>query len=219
MPELKNYRILLEFLVSLKKKIHMKYILYIVCIVIFAGSSVKSYSQSGNEMSVSAGAAIGVGTYSNTTYSATIIEGYRFNKYIFTGIGAGFGYSHVLYEFDIDKYGATEYRNDAYLVPVFLNVKANMPCGKISPFVSLNLGYTFDLNRNFSNAPGFMIEPAIGIDYNLTGRKAIYFLVGFNLQRGEYSIVRDMGNADGDWDLILKSEMLKAVSLRVGFKF
>lgn len=197
----------------------MKYISCIVCLIILAGSSVKLYSQSGHEMSVSAGAAIGVGTYSNTTYSATIVEGYRFNKYIFTGIGVGFGYSNVLYESYVDMRGITKYRNSACLVPVFLNVKANLPCGKISPFVSLNLGYTFDLNRNFGNAQGFMIEPALGIDYNLTGRKAIYFLVGFNLQRGEYSIVRDMGNAGEDWDLILKSEMLKAVSLRLGFKF
>lgn len=197
----------------------MKYIYIVITLIIFAGSSVKLYSQSGHEMSVSAGAAIGAGTYSNTTYSATIVEGYRFNKYLYTGIGVGFGYSDMLYEVDFEGDGVIKYRNNAYLVPIFLNVKATLPCGKISPFVSLNLGYTFDLNRNFSEAPGFMVEPAVGIDYNLNSKKAIYFLVGFNLQHGDYSIVKDMGNADGDWDLIIKSEMLKAVSLRVGFKF
>lgn len=198
---------------------YQKNIYYIIFIIVFASTWTKSYSQSGHEMSVNAGVAIGAGTYSNTIYSATLTDGYRFNKYIFTGIGVGFGYSDVLYEAHVDGSDVTEYRNNAYLVPVFLNVRANLPCGKVSPFASLNLGYTFDLNRNFNDAPGFMIEPAIGIDYNLRGKKAIYLLIGFNLQRGQYSIVKNAVNEEGDWDLILKSEMLKSVSLRAGFKF
>ena len=64
-----------------------------------------------------------------------------------------------------------------------------------------------------------MIEPAFGVDFNLDRKKAIYVLAGFNLQHSEYSFTRNVGTTTDNWDITTKSEMLKAISLRVGFKF
>ena len=177
------------------------------------------YSQAGYEKSVEVGAAIGVGDYSNNTFGVNIINGYRFNDYLFTGVGIGLGYSNALNGVDIKNGITNEYRTDAYLVPLFANVKANLTTGKTSPFFQLNLGYTFDLNQYLKDAPGFMLEPAFGVDFNIDNKKTFYILAGFNLQHCEYSYTRNVGATTDNWDIDTKSEMLKAISLRVGFKF
>lgn len=189
-----------------------------LCLVALITGNTTAFAQKGYEKSIEAGASIGVGDYSNKTFGISMINGYRFNNYLFAGVGVGIGYSNALNGVNI-KYGTTEYRTDAYLIPVFANIKANLTTGKVSPFFRLNIGYTFDENQYLKDAPGFMIEPAFGIDFNLDSKKAIYVLAGFNLQHSEYSFTRNVGTTTDNWDITTKSEMLKAISLRVGFKF
>jgi hypothetical protein len=189
-----------------------------LCLVALITGNTTAFAQKGYEKSIEAGASIGVGDYSNKTFGISMINGYRFNNYLFAGVGVGIGYSNALNGVNI-KYGTTEYRTDAYLIPVFANIKANLTTGKVSPFFRLNIGYTFDANQYLKDAPGFMIEPAFGIDFNLDSKKAIYVLAGFNLQHSEYSFTRNVGTTTDNWDITTKSEMLKAISLRVGFKF
>lgn len=64
-----------------------------------------------------------------------------------------------------------------------------------------------------------MVEPALGVDFKFSGKKALYALVGFNLQHDEYTFTRNIGTTTSDWEVSNKSEMFKAVSIRVGFKF
>lgn len=196
----------------------MRTFLMLCLVALITGFSSNVYAQKGYQKSIEAGASIGVGDYSNNTFGIAMINGYRFNNYLFAGVGVGFGYSNALNGVNI-KYGTTEYRTDAYLIPVFANIKANLTTGKVSPFFQLNIGYTFDVNQYLRDAPGFMIEPAFGVDFNLDTKKAIYVLAGFNLQHSEYSFTRNVGTTTDNWDITTKSEMLKAISLRVGFKF
>lgn len=189
-----------------------------LCLVALITGNTTAFAQKGYEKSIEAGASIGVGDYSNKTFGISMINGYRFNNYLFAGVGVGIGYSNALNGVNI-KYGTTEYRTDAYLIPVFANIKANLTTGKVSPFFRLNIGYTFDANQYLRDAPGFMIEPAFGVDFNLDSKKAIYVLAGFNLQHSEYSFTRNVGTTTDNWDITTKSEMLKAISLRVGLKF
>jgi hypothetical protein len=189
-----------------------------LCLVALITGNTTAFAQKGYEKSIEAGASIGVGDYSNKTFGISMINGYRFNNYLFAGVGVGIGYSNALNGVNI-KYGTTEYRTDAYLIPVFANIKANLTTGKVSPFFRLNIGYTFDANQYLRDAPGFMIEPAFGVDFNLDRKKAIYVLAGFNLQHSEYSFTRNVGTTTDNWDITTKSEMLKAISLRVGLKF
>lgn len=189
-----------------------------LCLVALITGNTTAFAQKGYEKSIEAGASIGVGDYSNKTFGISMINGYRFNNYLFAGVGVGIGYSNALNGVNI-KCGTTEYRTDAYLIPVFANIKANLTTGKVSPFFRLNIGYTFDANQYLRDAPGFMIEPAFGVDFNLDRKKAIYVLAGFNLQHSEYSFTRNVGTTTDNWDITTKSEMLKAISLRVGLKF
>ena len=196
----------------------MRKFLFVLCLIaLTTGTAV---AQKGYEKSIEAGASIGVGDYSNTSFGATMINGYRFNDYFFIGAGVGFGYSNALNWVDIDQYGVTkESRTDAYLIPVFANVKANFTKGKVSPFFRFNVGYTFDANQYIRDAPGFMVEPALGLDVKLDAKNTLYAAFGLKLQHAEYSYTRNVGALDDDWDITTKSEMLKAVSIRVGIKF
>jgi hypothetical protein len=196
---------------------NMKKIIAMLCLVAITTGSI--FAQKGYEKSIELGASVGVGDYSNNTFGISMINGYRFSQYLFAGAGVGFGYSNALNGVSIKDGITTEYRTDAYLIPIFANVKANLSAGKVSPFIQLNAGYTFDVNQYLKDAPGFMVEPAFGVDFKMNDKKAFYLIAGFNLQHSKYSFNRNVGTTTDDWDISIKSEMLKAISLMAGFKF
>jgi len=175
----------------------------------------------GYEKSAEIGYAVGVGKYNNDIFNLSIINGYRFNNTFFAGIGVGVGYSNALNGVDISTLGITrEYRTDAILIPVYANIKANLSKdSKISPFLSLNVGYTIDVNQYLKDAPGLYIQPNFGIDFKMTDKTSIYGLVGFNLQHFDYSYTRNVGTTTSDWEITTKSEMFKAIDLKIGIKF
>jgi opacity protein-like surface antigen len=175
----------------------------------------------GYEKSIEIGYAVGVGKYNNDIINLSMINGYRFNNTLFAGIGVGVGYSNALNGVDISTLGiTTEYRTDAILIPIYANIKANLSKdSKISPFLSLNVGYTINANQYLKDAPGFHIQPNFGIDFKITDKTSIYGLVGFNLQHFDYSYTRNVGTTTSDWEITTNSEMFKAIDLKIGFKF
>lgn len=193
----------------------------LICILFLTSVMLENINaQKGYEKSIEVGTNIGVGEYSNTSFGANMINGYRFNEYFYLGLGVGFGYSNALNGVDIDKYGyTTEYRTDAYLIPIYASIKANFTKSNISPFFRFNIGYTFDANQYIKDAPGLMIEPSIGVDFKINDKNTIYTALGFNLQHSEYSYTRNVGATNSNWDITTKSEMLKSASIKVGFKF
>lgn len=196
----------------------MRKVMFMLCLAALITGN--AYAQRGYEKSIEANASIGVGKYSNTSFGVSMINGYRFNEYFFIGAGIGFGYSNALNGIDIDKYGfTTEYRTDAYLIPIYANLKANFTKSKIFPFFRVNIGYTFDVNQYIKDAPGLMVEPAIGVDFKINTENIIYAAFGLNLQHSKYSYTRNVGTTDSNWDITTKSEMLKSVSIKIGVKF
>ncbi len=175
----------------------------------------------GYEKSIEIGYSVGVAKYNNDNIHLSIINGYRFNNTLYAGIGVGVGYSNSLDGIDIStlRY-TTEYRTDAILLPIYGNIKANLSNDtKISPFLSLNIGYTFDANQYLRDAPGFFLQPNFGVDFKITDQTSIYGLVGINLQHFEYTYTRNIGSTTSDWEITTKSEMFKAIDLKIGFKF
>lgn len=191
----------------------MKKLIVVLCLVL----SGNIFAQTGYEKSIELGASIGTGTYSNSAFGISMINGYRFNQHFFSGIGIGLGYSSALNGVSISNGLTTEYRTDAYLIPIFVNVKAYLSTEKAAPFVQLNTGYTFDVNQYVRDAPGFMIEPSFGIDFKMNDRNSFYMLAGLNLQHSKYSYNKDVGSIN--WEISTKSEMLTAISFKVGARF
>jgi opacity protein-like surface antigen len=187
---------------------------------LFLSLSVNAQNK-GYEKSVEIGYAVGVGKYNNDIFNFSMVNGYRFNNTLFAGIGVGVGYSNALNGVDISTFGSTtEYRTDAILIPIYANIKTNLSKdSKISPFLSLNVGYSIDANQNLKDAPGFYIKPNFGVDFKITDKTSIYGLFGFNLQHFEYSYTRNVGTTTSDWEITTKSEMFKAIDVKIGIKF
>lgn len=199
----------------------MKKIFYFVMLSALVLSLPINAQYKGYEKSVEIGYAIGVGEYNNNILNLSMINGYRFNNTFYAGIGVGVGYSDALNGVDISTENVTtEYRTEAILIPIFAHIKFNLSKdNKISPFLSLNAGYTLDANQYLRDAPGFYLQPNFGVDNKLTDKTSIYGLVGLNLQHFDYSYTRNVGTTGSDWDITTKSEMFKAIDIKVGFKF
>jgi len=148
-----------------------------------------------------------------------MINGYRINDNFYAGLGVGVGYSNAITYVDI-KYGITnETRSDAFLIPIFAHLKANLTSGDISPFFSFNIGYTIDVNSYLKDAPGLMLQPNFGVDFRVNEKTSIYGLIGLNLQHYDYTYTYNLGTTSSNWEVTQKSELFKAIDLKIGFKF
>lgn len=117
-----------------------------------------------------------------------MINGYRFNSYIFFGAGLGFRYSKVIY-FESYTYGETYNSIDGkYLIQPYLRIKGNITNTKISPFLLADVGWTFDVGKNPNkNVKDIFFEPQFGLDFKLQENMSIYLSVGANLQNYQYT--------------------------------
>lgn len=94
-----------------------------------------------------------------------------------------------------------------FLVPVFSDVRINLMDKIISPYISLDVGYTFVLTSWDTEAepvPGLYFNPVSGIEYEFIGGNAFIIGVGYFLQR---------------IDLPYTGGVYSAISLNIGFIF
>ena len=195
----------------------MKKVMLLVIILTALGFSCKA--QKGYEKSIETGYSIGVGDVKNNTFSLAMINGYRFSPTFYAGLGVGIGFTDGITGLNISTLDIRkEYRTEAYLIPVYLHAKINLTHSNTSPFFSINTGYTFDLNSYLKDAPGFMIQPSFGVDFKINNKMSIYALTGLNFQHCRYSYTYHVSNI-ADWDIDTKSEMIKAIDLKIGFRF
>tara|TARA_B110000046_G_scaffold137347_1_gene143627 strand:- start:1837 stop:2760 length:924 start_codon:yes stop_codon:yes gene_type:complete len=103
----------------------------------------------------------------------SIICGYQINPYFSLGVGTG-----------IRQYKASgrngEYR--AALIPVFADFRVNFMDYKVSPYLSLGAGYSFDATRGFDGV-GFLINPSIGVSVKVSEKSALNVGLGYEIQR------------------------------------
>jgi hypothetical protein len=184
---------------------------------------VVSHAQAGYEKSIDAGYLSGVGKYKNNTVSFSMINGFRFNNTLFFGIGVGIGYSNALYEIYTNDFKGDivekESRGSTALIPFYANIKVNLSKDKISPFLSLNVGYTFKAAGDPYCKPGSMLQPNFGINCKVTEKTDVYFLVGFNIQRFDYKYIWFVGKDATKWINRMESDKFRSIDLRVGIKF
>ncbi len=165
----------------------------------------------GYEKSVSFFGNFGVGKYANSTYGFNMVNGYRFNQYFYLGFGVGIGYSSELSSVTEYVYlGTKERRQDRYPIPLYLQAKFNLTNGAVSPFILVNAGYTLDIKEYLKDAPGLMLNPALGVEIPVGEKQAILVSAGFKLQHGTMF-------ESGAYTR--SSLMFKSISAEIGFKF
>lgn len=168
----------------------MKKVLFIICMFL----SVMSYAQKGFEPAIRISYDLGVDTYKNKSFGLDFLVGYRINEIFRLGLGTGISWCEHLYEEagineSVDKYYG-EYRETAAYIPLFVNGKLNFIKKGISPYFSLDLGYSFfipfsDYAKN--NDLGFMTKPAFGVDFPINKGK-IFAEVAYKYQIRKFDL-------------------------------
>ena len=133
----------------------MKKILFILAIL-----PMMSFAQKGFEPSIKAGYEIALDD--NQSFGAQFVAGYRVSDLFRIGVGTGIYWCEHLYEEEFKSYDA--YKETALYVPVFVNGKVNFVNKGISPYFSVDLGYSIfvacsDYAEN--NKLGIFANPAI----------------------------------------------------------
>jgi len=94
-----------------------------------------------------------------------LINGYRFNPYFSFGLGVGVRYS--------------PWASDEALIPIFLATKINFLNKKVSPFLSIDIGY--HLYVPHIEGSGFMLNPTIGICKKTGDKTSFNFGIGYDM--------------------------------------
>lgn len=123
------------------------------------------------------GYSVGVGTFSTGRVNLHTVQGAKIGDYFSAGLGLGLDYYHELYD------------KGELFVPIFLNMKGHIPVTqKLSPFVSLDLGYGIGATAGVTGCGGFLWGPSIGLRYDhfkfqlgYTSQRISEFGIGFNM--------------------------------------
>ncbi|MGM9763270.1 MAG: hypothetical protein ACI3ZQ_04550 [Candidatus Cryptobacteroides sp.] len=156
--------------------------------------------------------------------SLTYIGGYRFNNYIFLGLGAGVSVS------DGDSHA---YHDDYYYdglpypmvnVPVFVHLRVYFLKTRVSPYFALSAGGRFSGKGTFElesgnevkyNTCGVYLAPSIGLNIRLNKRTSLYFAAGY---RGTSTSDISYGGIQYN-SLTVHNELYHSLDFHLGFTF
>lgn len=160
------------------------------------GSLSNSGLRSGYKGIVELGYQIGTGDYGMDRFKLNIINGYQVNPYFSLGLGTG-----LRYYFDAE----------ALLIPVFADFRANFINNKISPYLSLGVGYSLNATDDFEGI-GFLLNPTVGVSFKVSDKSAMNVALGYEMQKMEFY-------NGGYYGYNTSSVNSGAISINVGISF
>jgi hypothetical protein len=164
-------------------------------------SSISYYSyddfglEPGNKVIAEIGYLLKAGRYGMDRVKLNFIGGYQLNPYFSLGLGTGLRY-----------YTDAE----AALIPVFADFRTTFMNNKISPYLSMDLGYSFDATNDFEGV-GFLLSPTFGVSIKGSNKSALTIGLGYEMQRMEFYSSYNYS--------IKSSENSGAISINVGISF
>jgi hypothetical protein len=160
------------------------------------GSFRNSDIQSGYKGIAEVGYDIGTGNYGMDRLKLYFINGYQVNPYFSLGCGTG-----LQYYFDAE----------AALIPIFADFRVHFMDNKVSPYLSLGVGYSFDATNSFKGV-GFLLIPTMGVSFKVSEKSAMNIGLGYEIQRMKFIYY--------DWYYYDESmENSGAASINVGISF
>ena len=155
------------------------------------------YLETGYKGIVELGYEIGVGDYGLDRLKLNIINGYQVNPNFSLGIGTG-----LRYYFDAE----------VALIPIFADFRGNLLIdSKISPYISLGIGYSFDATNSFERA-GFMMSPNLGVCFKVSEKSAMNIALGYEMQKMDFYLT-------DSYDYFYFNKNSGAFSINIGFSF
>ncbi|MCL1937752.1 MAG: hypothetical protein FWF52_05070 [Candidatus Azobacteroides sp.] len=138
----------------------------------------------------------GVGNVKLDRLNLNIINGYQLNPYISLGIGTG-----VHYYID----------DQSILIPFFADFRANFINGAVSPYLSFDIGYSFNAKDNFRGA-GIMLNPTLGVSYKFADGGEMHAGFGYQRQSVQFHSVVDL------FDYYPRADY-GSLAIKIGFSF
>lgn len=160
------------------------------------------FAQKGFEPSVKVSYEIPVDD--NQSFGADFLAGYRLSETFKVGLGVGAYWCEHLYSTG-SFYG--DYKESAMYVPIYANGKVNFTKKGVSPYFSLDLGYSVFVSFSDyadDNKLGLFARPAFGVDFPVSDGK-IFTEVGYKYQKR-------------DWDL-LENPSYSQITISAGYTF
>jgi hypothetical protein len=155
----------------------------------------KQCLQSGYKGIVELGYQIGTGDYGMDRSKFNIINGYQINPYSSLGFGTG-----LRYYFDAE----------VAVIPVFADFRTNFFDNKISPYLSLGVGYSFDATNDFEGV-GFLLNPTLGVSFKVSDKYALNVGIGYEMQKLDFYY--------SDYGYYSSTKNSEAISINVGISF
>jgi hypothetical protein len=140
-----------------------------------------------------------LGDYGKDRYTLNIIYGYQFNPYFSLGLGTGL---HYYYQ---------ERVNDV-IIPVFADLRLNFANNKISPYIALGAGYSFEATTEF-NGLGVFLNPTAGVSLKFSNKSTLNIGLGFERQKMDLYEFKDLTNR---YTIYKNSD---AICMNVGISF
>jgi len=150
------------------------------------------------------GYSFGVGDYGTDRLYLNFINGAQFNPYFSFGVGVGV---HIYYNDSYYNWYNNNYNNNLVLIPVFADFRINFIDKPVSPYLAIDLGYSFNASDNL-NSFGLFESVTFGASFKVSRFNALHVGLGYETQWAYYSGA-DNGIGIG----------YSAVSLKFGFSF
>lgn len=132
----------------------------------------------------------------NNPFNFETVHGIRVNKYVSVGFGLGFN----LFTFTDNGKDA-----EGFLLPLFVDVKWYILDRKVSPYVSLDMGYNFGVGNHFGEYAGMYIAPGAGVSFKLKGKGA--FNLGLALNNNSFG-AKYVRNDESATSLAIKASIV-----------
>jgi opacity protein-like surface antigen len=134
-----------------------------------------------------------------SVYGLEYIGGIRFSNLFFLGAGIGINFHSYSYDFDLsysDAYGL--YCNDCpenlVSVPLYLHTRLYFTDTRCQPFFALSVGGQVTgrkdakYHKAYYNPSCFMINPQLGVNYQLNDKLGMYLTVGCMIRDIVYTV-------------------------------
>ena len=143
------------------------------------------------------GTGIAMSSPSSTPFTWQIVGHYHFNRRLSAGVGTGLSF------------------HEKTLIPVFADVKFDVTRPRrFTPYLGCGVGYSFALDKNARG--GFYLNPSVGVQYPIGGRKKLLLAIGYEQQKLERLEKKEIPHFTAEFRERLQ---YSSVSFKVGFVF
>lgn len=131
--------------------------------------------------------------YETNNINLEIVNGVRFSRYFYAGIGIG---------------ASTNFSDEAGYIPLYLDLKGYLPVSETTELTAgIDLGTQLDFF--YGTSGGFLLRPEFGVNFPLNGNKGLNVTLFYEMYKFTENIMDDV-------NINMKTNQ---IGLKIGFSF